>query len=465
MASLATLSSTPLDIPLVLDLDGTLLKTDTLHEATVATIKEKPLKLFALPLWALRGKAHLKEKVVPGVLPHLDTLPYREEILEFAKAEDARGRKVYLVTGAHHVLAESLYGLHQWLAEAWGTEERNLTGKNKADFLASHFGAKKFLYIGDSKVDTHIYKLSLDHHHVAKEGTLKPLLKGLRPHQWMKNALLAVPLILSFSFTWEAVGSVALAFLLFSLLASATYLFNDLMDLPNDRVHPKKKERPLASGRLPIARGVTWGLLLGAGSFLVSALVLPLAFTLTMGVYLLATLAYTFVLKRVPLADVFMLGVLFTLRVVAGALLLDVPLTMWLLSFSFMVFLSLAILKRVSELQRMADEGATEAKGRGYQVADLKVMLPMGLAAAFTSVGIFFLYVDYVTSTDKYASPALLWLSGPLLLLLQAHLWLKESRGLVQEDPLVFLLKDRTSRWILFFIAVIFILAKAVSFL
>jgi 4-hydroxybenzoate polyprenyltransferase len=279
----------------------------------------------------------------------------------------------------------------------------------------------------------------------SEPATIGTWLRALRVHQWLKNFLLFVPLLTAFSFDQlDKVLAASLAFLAFSLAASATYLLNDLWDLESDRAHPRKRYRPLASARIPVLTGVGVAACTLPVALLLAATVSP-GFLAMLLLYVVLTSAYSWKLKRIVLVDVLMLSLLYTLRIIAGAVAIGVPTSSWLLAFSVFTFFSLALVKRCSELVSLAQEGKALARGRDYGVGDLAVLWPLGVGAAMCSVVVFGLFISAPETQARYATPELLWFIAVGLIYWMSRVWIKTSRGEMHDDPLVFAVRDRGS--------------------
>ena len=271
-------------------------------------------------------------------------------------------------------------------------------------------------------------------------------LQALRPHQWVKNLLLLVPLLTAFRiFDLVAWMQFLPAFIAFSLAASASYMVNDLWDLENDRRHPRKKFRPFASGRLPILKGVAVAAFLLAVAFAL-AFSISLPFFFVLATYLALTSAYSWVLKQYALVDVLTLSVLYTLRIIAGSVDIGIVTSPWLLAFSIFIFLSLALVKRCAELVALAQSGGEATRGRDYRVKDLEVLWPLGIGSALSAVVVLGLYIQSPDTLQRYASPQLLWLVAICLVYWIARLWIKTSRGEMHDDPVVYAIENRGSR-------------------
>ena len=470
--------------PLVVDLDGTLTPTDTLLESILQLLHRSPWLVFALPLWLLRGRAFFKATIAERCEFSAEWLPLREELLEYLRAQKSLGRILVLATAADRRIANAVaarVGLFdQVLASEGGV---NLKGRDKLAAIQAQVGSE-FTYAGDSGADLPIWKAARSAIvvgatvAVAREAqaataielqlantpaTARVWVRQLRVHQWAKNILLFVPLLTSFGFgDATRVVHAALAFLAFSLAASATYVFNDLWDLDSDRAHPRKKSRPLASAVIPVGHAVAVACALLVLALLVAAQV-NLAFFGALLAYLLLTTTYSWYLKAFCMVDVLMLAALFTLRILAGSMAVDVPTSRWLMAFSVFIFFSLALIKRCSELVTMEKQGRTSARGRDYRVGDLVVLWPTGVAAGLASVVVFWLFINAPEVQQRYASPELLWVIGFALIYWLSRLWIKTARGLMHDDPLVYALVDPVSRYTVVGMVAVAVAARFVS--
>jgi 4-hydroxybenzoate polyprenyltransferase len=453
--------------PLVVDLDGTLTPTDTLVESVIQVIKQSIFNLFKLPIWMLQGRAAFKREVASRAQVSGALLPYRNEFLAYLRAQKSSGRAVILATAADKSIADDVAN-HLALFDAVlaSSKHRNLKGKAKLEEIRAVVG-DKFVYAGDSSADLPIWQASeaaipvgtrakLAHSlrqmvpieaEFPKENiSLQAWTKAMRVHQWLKNLLIFVPLITTFSLIQPShLLASMVAFLAFSFSASATYIVNDLWDLQSDRKHPRKRLRPFASARLPITYGLAAAailLLCGAGL----SLCVSKAFAAMLASYVILTSLYSWVLKEYVLIDVIMLSVLYTLRIFAGSVAINVSTSSWLLAFSVFIFLSLALVKRCSELVSLDQSGSTVTAGRDYRVSDLAILWPLGVGSALCSIVIFGLFTSAAETQARYSTPALLWLVAIGLIYWLARLWIKTSRGEMHDDPLVYAIKDAGSR-------------------
>ena len=457
------MSQSPASLPpLAVDLDGTLFRGDLMIEAAAALVAAKPLFAFRLPLWFLRGRAFAKARIAENAPPPDPArLPYNDDLLQWLREQRAAGRKVVLATAAAKPHADIVAAHLDLFDETLATEENfNLSGENKARVLADKFGEGNYDYIGDATRDIPVWKRGREaiaanpsprlkrRMRFAKifaddnPSGMKLWLSAMRVKQWSKNLLLFAVLLGGHRWNEADAALSALAgFFAFGFLASATYLFNDIADLPHDRASPEKRRRPLADGRVGIGLAlVAGGLCLVVGIGIASAL--PLLFLELACAYFIATLSYSLGLKRLPLVDVTALALLFTLRVLAGGAAIGSDVSQWLLAFAVFLFLSLAILKRVAEMRRHPD-GA--APGRAYVSGDAPTLTALGAASGMASGMVLALYIDTETARDLYSRPEFIWAALPIVLYWLSRMWLLGGRGELRGDPLMFALRDRPS--------------------
>lgn len=468
-------------IPLVADLDGTLINTDLLFEAAVLLVKKKPVYIFKLILWLFKGKVFLKNSIFEKVQPDYAYLPYNNEVINFLHSEFAKGRKIVLATASPLSAAKEIAKVHPVFSEVYGTDEKlNLKGQNKVNLLVSKYGDKQFDYIGDSKADLPVFSkcrfaylvnpsgglekkvatiATVKHTWKTATATVKDYIKAIRVYQWIKNLLLFVPLVTSHSLSEpNLIIQSFFAFGIFSAVASAGYVFNDMLDVNSDRKHPRKKFRPIASGKISVLTALVIAVaLLATGLFFAAKL--SLAFLCIVLTYFLVSFSYSVFLKRIVLYDVFILALLYSIRVFAGAIVIDVVLSFWLIAFSTFIFLSLAFVKRYSELIQANDENGLKTRGRGYETADHNLLQVMGVASGFLAVVVFSLYINSPEVTVLYARPKILWAISFLFLFWISRIWLFTARGKMTDDPIVFALKDITSYFIFLFTGVLIFLA------
>jgi 4-hydroxybenzoate polyprenyltransferase len=453
--------------PLCVDLDGTLVRTDTLWESVLILVRRRPWFLILLPFWVLRGRAGFKRAVAERVSLDPASLPYRSELIDILRASAAKGRRLVLSTAADVRVAELIAEHLDLFDEVIASNGReNLKAARKRDSLAARFAPTGFDYVGDAAADLPV--LAAAHRGflvgaspaTARRARLlgakvqvlstraslpRALLRVLRVHQWTKNALVIVPVVLAEHLPSPRVlVQAALAALSFSLCASAGYVFNDLVDVAADRAHATKKMRPFASGDLPVVFGIPLFAGLLALSFGIAFSTLTLPFVGMLAVYLAATLAYSFYLKSKLMVDVVVLAWLYTHRVLAGGIAAGIPISAWLLAFSMFVFSSLAFCKRYIELQQVVGRGV-QINSRGYYTQDLEMVASMGPTAGYMAVLVFCLYVESSAVTVGYRHPGLLWFVCPVLLYWISRIWFLAHRGQVQDDPVKFAITDRKS--------------------
>jgi 4-hydroxybenzoate polyprenyltransferase len=452
--------------PLVVDLDGTLVLTDTLVESIIELIKRSPFNIFMLAFWLISGRGLLKAKIAEAICPNVRLFPYRQGLLDFIQAEKNLGRRIILATATHEsVAADVAQHLGLFDCVIGSNAQRNLKGKAKLRAIHEEVGTD-FVYAGDSYADLPIWQASASAVLVGVPARLRqrvcklvpvecefspaPLgistvARCLRVHQWLKNLLLFVPFFTAFSlFDASRFMVLIAAFCTFSLAASATYIVNDLWDLSSDRLHPRKRLRPLASGRMPITTGIgiACAALLAA---LVGAALISVPFLLMLLTYIVVTSSYSWALKKYVVLDVIVLASLYTLRIFAGGVAIGVAISSWLLAFSMFVFLSLALVKRCSELISLDPSGPRTIRGRDYRGVDLAVLWPLGLGSALCSVVVFGLFITSAETQGRYGTPGLLWAVAVGLVYWLARLWITTARGEMHDDPVVYAVKDRGS--------------------
>lgn len=458
-------------IALVVDLDDTLIRTDLLLESALVALKVAPLK-FAAALASLRhGKARLKARLAALADLRADLLPYNEQVLELVRSRRAEGAPVALATASNRKYADAV-AEHLGLFDAIyaSSAESNLSGPRKAAQLVERFGPGGFDYAADAHKDLPVWQKSRQAIAVdpsprtlvalsavgvpcqiiqtpdkSSKAWRMTVLEALRPHQWAKNGLVFLPLFAAHMLgDLDAVLACLLVFIGFNLTASAGYVVNDLLDLEADRAHPRKRRRPFSSGALPVRTGVVLvPILILAG--LVPAMLVSVLLAGILLLYLATTLGYSYYLKRKPTIDVLTLASLYTLRVIGGAVAIGVELSFWLLAFSMSLFLSLAYVKRYTELYGLQRNGVRWPSGRGYSVDDLPLLLTLGLVAGYGAVLVLALYINSPEIELLYTHPNLIWLVCPLLLYWVVRIWTITHRGQMHDDPLVFALENRIS--------------------
>ena len=465
--------------PLCVDLDGTLIKSDCLQDALCELVRRNPLQIWRLPLWLAGGRARLKAEVARRAPLDPARLPYNSLLLRYLQEQRREGRLMYLATGADAGLAERIaahLGIFEGVLGSSG--KTNLTSTKKLSRLKSRF--PEFDYIGNSRADVAVLagareamvanptlglrialrlrSIAVVSEFIDRRPAGRTLLKAIRVHQWAKNVLLFLPLLLSHQLTARSVSAAVAAFFCFSFMASANYLMNDMLDIETDRRHRSKRLRPFAAGDLSVASGVFVAALLSGASLAILPL-LPREFALWLCLYLVATVSYSLYLKRVVVVDVLLLSGLYTVRLLAGGAATGTPISQWLAGFSTLLFLSLAMVKRFSELENLRERGAKVTNGRGYLVADMDQIRSFGTASAYAAVVVFMLYIGRPDVTELYRHASRLWLIVPLLIYWLNRVWLLASRGNLDEDPVVFAMRDGMSLAVGAAVAVVALLA------
>lgn len=454
-------------IPLAVDLDGTLIATDLLWEGLFLLLRKNPLFLFMVPVWLVQGgPARLKCEIADRVEIDAASLPYRPEILDRLRADRAAGRRIVLATGTPRKFADAVAAHLGLFDDVLATDRTgNLTSKRKSDALTEAFGDGGFDYAGNSRHDIACFDAAREAWVVAPDRaaaswqkvhggnlvetpkpTLKTYLKMLRVHQWLKNVLIAVPMILSHEyFNVSMLVACVIAFISFSAAASAIYIINDFFDLALDRRHATKRNRPFASGVLSIP----FGIMCAAGLLTISiycATLLHWQFGLVLAGYLVATTAYSLSLKRMLLVDVMTLAGLYTMRILAGAAATGTDVSFWLLAFSIFFFLSLALVKRYVELRTTDVKIGERIAGRGYRAEDQDIVAQAGMASAFSSALVLALYIQSGAVVEQYRYPELIWPLAPIVLYMTMRIWILARRDEMHDDPIVFIISDWRSQ-------------------
>ena len=464
-------------LPLCVDLDGTLVRTDTLVEGLLALAGTMR---FATLLGAFSGgRAALKARVARAAPPDPTLLPYNAPLLAYIREQRAAGRRIVLATAATEAVAQAIathLGLFDEVIAS--TPSHNLKGRAKADALVARFGRGGFAYAGDARADLAVWAeagaaVLVDvaatvaarvvvpvERRISVRPSLAPaLLRAMRPHQWIKNLLVFVPILTANALgNWPSWQGGLLAFAAFGAAASAIYLVNDLLDLAADRAHPNKRLRPFAAGDASAEAGIVLAavLLVLAGVLGVVAGIAPVV-----AAYAGTSLAYSLWLKRLPLVDVFALAGLFTIRLFGGGAATGHALSLWLLAFASFLFLSLALVKRVAEVMDSTARGVSSVAGRGYGPNDLVILQLFGVCAAFASSLVLALYVQSEATGGRFAAPGLLWGIVPLVLLWNCRIWLSTARGYMHYDPILYAARDRVTWAISLAVVAVMLAARA----
>ncbi len=466
---------------LFVDLDGTLIASDSLWDSVALALRSNPLAAFGCliaGLWGVllhgeKGKAALKERFAVRYPIRPEDLPIRQDVLAYLQTEKASGRSIVLASAANHRLVESvgnMLGIFDAVIGSSATQ--NLKGASKFEAIQALLEArgsarKEFAYMGNAAADIPVWNMASEvlivgsaafckstqaryvdkptRCFVVTTDPLASLLRLLRPHQWAKNALLLIPVLAAHNLQWATWVQVLIGAAAFCCVASATYVINDLLDLQADRQHPRKRQRPLASGAVgaPVAF-LTAVLLAVAGTVL--SLALPQHFLLALVAYAIATLLYSVWLKRQSIIDVIVLAGLYTLRILAGGLAAGISVSNWLLALSIFLFLSLALVKRCAELLDAKEAGKLSAAGRGYHIEDIATLRSIGITSGFIAVLVLALYIDRPQVAALYAHASVLWLALPIVAGWLMRLWIETTRGNMHDDPLVYAFQDRISQ-------------------
>lgn len=455
------------DVPLVVDLDGTLLRGDSLHESTLRLLGQRPLLALSLPLWLFAGKANLKRRIAERVDLAAASLPVHAEFVAWLEGERRGGRRLVLCSAADRAIAQAVADHLDLFDEVIASDgTTNLDGARKARALEARFGAGGFDYAGNASVDLPVWRVArrgivvggserlraaargaveVERAFDRPAGSWRDWLRAMRLHQWPKNLLVFLPLFASHRW-FDAAGlqSAAIAFLAFGFCASSVYILNDLIDLESDRLHPRKRTRPFASAALAAHHGVFASIACAVVAFALASVV-GAAFVAWLGAYLTLTLAYTFVLKRKILVDALALAALYTMRILAGGAAVGMWPGFWLLALSLFLFLSLAFVKRYSELRFVLAEGRAGTHGRDYLTSDLPLIESFGVVSGFAAVVVLALYMNGESIVRLYPHQHVVWLTVPVLLYWITRIWVKAHRGEMLDDPVVFALTDRLS--------------------
>jgi len=469
-------------VPLFVDLDGTLIKTDILYESLVSALKKNPFIIFYCFLWILQGKAYLKYQLAEHSDVEISTLPENIELQQFLKRKKEQGKKLILATASAQKYSDKIIQYFHPIFDDSISSSISLNLKGPAKLKQIQALSPVFDYAGNGKEDLIILKHArrkflvnpskstkkkaaaypYDKVFDEKKSFLRSWIKMMRVHQWSKNFLLFVPLLVSGEFkTPSSFLTVSLGGLCFSALASATYIINDLLDLTADRNHPHKKNRPIAAGKISIGSSLVTAAILLMLSWATAIAIIGENFTWILTAYLSLTLIYSLKIKQYVGMDVIVLAGLYTIRILAGATLIQKPVSFWLLSFSMFIFFSLALLKRCAELKNtdIISSGPGPG-GRDYAPSDYPLLLGFGSGSSLLAVLLFCFYSQNNILTNQYQDPSLLWLITPALAYWLMRMWIKTHRGEMHHDPIIFSLTDRGSLVTIILIVLLTILAQ-----
>lgn len=452
--------------PVVVDLDGTLIAGDLFWEGLIEMLRRRPWLVLWVPFWLMAGKPRLKHEIAERVEIDAASLLYRKGVIDLLLAEKSAGRPIILATGSPKKFAIAIarhLGIFDRVMSS--TRTVNLTSHRKAHELRGLYGDGGFDYIGNSGDDIAIFDIARKAVVVATDNTArhwqfshdaelietprrswKTYFKLMRVHQWLKNALIFVPLILDHKLSnMNLLLGCALAFVSFSAAASAIYIVNDFFDLAHDRRHATKKNRPLASGVMHVPGAfATMVVLLAVSAFVASFL--PPAYWFVLALYIGMTTAYSVFLKRMLLIDVFTLAGLYAMRLLAGMVAIEVEASFWLLAFSIFFFLSLALAKRHVELHHTGVAEGERIAGRGYRAEDKDILAMAGLACCCTAALVLALYINSPEVYENYAHRWMIWPLAPIILYIMMRIWVLAGRGELHDDPVVFIISDWRSQ-------------------
>lgn len=472
---------TPRSSALCVDLDGTLIASDVSIEQIVTLARTQPWRLLKLPLWLAKGAAYAKSALGDRVTLDPSSLPYRPEVLALIQQARAEGRPVLLVSASDERAVKQIADHLGCFDGAVGsTAAFNAAGANKVKAIRDILGDRPWDYVGDAHVDGEVWReasgtllvgskrsarraAEAAGHPVQKiktrEQTWRDWLALMRPQQWTKNFLVFLPLLASHRFGAESWLGAAIAFMAFSLCASGVYVLNDLLDMPADRLHSRKKKRPLARGIITARQALVAAPLLMILGLGVGLLTQSPRFEIVLIAYLGLTTMYSVYLKRKLAIDAISLAMLYSLRVLGGGEATGAVASPWLLAFTMFLFVSLAFGKRYSELHELVSEGKLGAQGRGYRIDDMDLIRSFGTTSGYLSVLVFALYTANPSVAQHYSHPWRLWLICPIILYWLTRVWFTAHRGGLQQDPLQYAVRDRVSWLCMALAGIVFIAA------
>ncbi len=472
------------DVVLMVDLDGTLIRSNLLWESFAAALRQNPVRCLLALFTLFQGRAALKRAL--GAIGPVDpvALPYRRGFLSWLRREYSHGRQIVLATAADERVADGV-ALHLRIFDQVLASDGALNNKGNAKLEAIQrcFPGRPFDYCGDSRSDDPLFRAARIAYVVGGDDQViaqarangnadlqfargsepfpwRAWFTAIRPYQWLKNLLVLMPFFSAFLLTdTSALANALVATAAMCLAASSGYLINDLLDMQADRHHPRKRRRPFASGQLTAAEGFAGAFLLQLGALCLAAVV-GWSVLLWVAIYLLGSFSYSVFFKREPIIDVLLLAGLYTTRVIVGANAVDAERSLWLLAFSVFFFFSLATMKRCGELVLRERHGEQTTAGRAYEPADLQMLCPAGISAGVAAVLVLALYVQSPGVGERYPVPEALWLALAALLAWLSRAWLDTMRGQMHDDPLIYALRHRRGRLVLLLVIASFSLAS-----
>ena len=456
-------------VPLLVGNEGVLVETDFVWEAFYLLLKRDPLVILMLPFWLLRGTAFTVQQITGRVAPDVEYLPYNSQLVQYLQEQHRIGRRLVLVTSlpldyvrpisSHLELFDSVLSREDFLYSidpektkhdriGLAIDDYVYAGRGKEDIVFWNTGGAVLLNPDQETLQTVTQLSRIEHVIVSPKADFFEYIRAIRIHQWLKNMLVFVPLITAHQFGDPLLVLRAfLAFFAFGLCASGVYLFNDLLDIPVDRRHPRKCKRPFAAASISVKIGTLMIPVFTLAAFgLGFILATPFLYFLTG--YLSTTIFYSMWLKKVVLVDVIALAFLYTIRILAGGAAVGIVPSFWLMSFSMFIFFSLALTKRCAELLHARSIDRDELDGRGYMVDDTNIVRNFGIVSGYMSVLVLALYINSDDVRLLYSHPQMIWLLCPLLLYWISRMWLITGRGRMHDDPLLFTIRDRVSQGI-----------------
>ncbi len=469
--------------PLCVDLDGTLIKTNSLFEALLIALKKNPLRVFPLVGACFQSKAHVKHLLGEYIKDEPHSWLYNEELIAFLRDEHSKERTLILATASDHAIATSIaqeLGIFDEVIASTVFAPVNASTKYKV--LQQRFGKTSFSYAGNSHADLSVWNIAASavlvhtpkriaslvqkscrveaEFPLPETRTLKNIIREIRIHQWLKNLLLFIPPIMAHQIHHPYIFLQTTAgFFSFSFLASSMYIMNDLLDMHADRTHETKRMRPIALGTISAQDAIKIALLLVSASIALALFILPPAFLFVLLAYIVINALYSLRLKKVPYIDITVLASLYVLRIIAGGAATNIPTSVWLFFFAGCFFFYLASLKRVIELLHLK-QPQDIAPGRGYRKQDTAFLIRLGVAFSILSLVILGMYVGSTNVTHLYARPYLLLALLPLLALWMIRMWHLALAKKLPDDPVLFTSKDAISYGI--GVAIIAVLGMAI---
>ena len=469
---------------IVVDLDGTLVNSDTLYESIALLASKNVFYLFLFPAWLLRGKAFFKNQVAKRIELTVENLPYNLELIEWLVKERAGGKKLALCSASNIKTVKDV-SIHLGIFDFVFASDSliNLSKEKKRDFLVKKFGNKGFDYAGNSNDDIGVWesadkviavntpysltkkikKFSEIHKSFPpKKNSMHVWLKFIRFYQWPKNLLLFLPLIAAnkehLQFVQnlllnevEFISTILYSFVSFAFISSSIYIVNDLLDLDHDRFDDFKRNRPFASGEIPISHGIYLSAFLFLFSFFFASKI-GLIFILWLSLYAFVSLFYSFYLKKVLFLDCLTLTGLYNFRIFAGASAFSISLSTWFIWFSVFLFLSLAFLKRYTEISSYLIRDQEQVRGRAYRDTDLKVVERFGFISSFFATLTLISFLWFNLEIELVNVQLFFWITMPILLTYwMVWMWFQARKGLVHSDPLIFAFRDKSSLFICFY--------------